>query len=104
LRACCAISGIAGLLKFRRSRSQPAVTSRKSPLAQGSGALGVTQVREIVGNSGAAFLDSLPDELQNFTVFAAGIPVGAKQSEATAALVKFLKSSTAIMAKGAQVD
>jgi molybdate transport system substrate-binding protein len=76
-------------------------------LAQGSGALGITQVSEIVGKPGTEFLGPLPDELQNYTVFVAGTPVSAKQSEAVTAFVAFLKSQTAIAAikaKGMQVD
>src|SRR5262249_35818662 len=38
-------------------------------LAQGSGALGMTQISEIVGKPGAAFVGPLPDALQNYTVF-----------------------------------
>jgi molybdate transport system substrate-binding protein len=75
-------------------------------LAQGEGALGVTQVSEIVGKPGAQLV-SLPDELQNYTGFVAGIPAGAKQSEAVAAFITFLKSPGAIAvikAKGMQIE
>ena len=60
-------------------------------LAQGEGALGLTQVSEIVGKAGAALI-SLPDELQNYTGFVAGTPIGAPPSEAVAKLIKFLKA------------
>jgi molybdate transport system substrate-binding protein len=73
-------------------------------LAQGDGALGITQVSEIVGKPGAELV-SLPDELQNYTGFTAGTLAGAKQAEAVAAFIRFLKSPAAISvmkAKGMQ--
>jgi molybdate transport system substrate-binding protein len=76
-------------------------------LAQGSGALGMTQVSEIVGKPQAAFVGPLPDALQNYTVFMAGVPAGAPQSEAVRAFIAFLKSPTAlgaIKATGMQAD
>src|SRR5215831_18410058 len=67
-------------------------------LAQGSGALGMTQVSEIVGKAGAAFVGPLPGELQNYTVFVAGVPVGATPSQAARAFIDFLASPTAVAA------
>src|SRR5258706_6602114 len=49
-------------------------------LAQGPGALGLTQVSEIVGKPGAQLVP-LPDVLQNYTGFVAGIPSDAKESQ-----------------------
>jgi len=75
-------------------------------LAQGDGALGMTQVSEIVGKPGAEFVP-VPDELQNYTGFIAGTPTGAKQSEAVKAFIEFLKSPTALAvmrAKGMEPD
>jgi molybdate transport system substrate-binding protein len=65
-------------------------------LAQGSGALGMTQVSEIVGKPAAAFVGPLPDGLQNYTVFVAGVPVGAGASDAVRSLVAFLKGPTVV--------
>jgi molybdate transport system substrate-binding protein len=76
-------------------------------LAQGSGALGLTQVSEIVGKSEAAFVGPLPDGLQNYTVFVAGVPAGAPPSPAVRAFLDFLASPTviaAIKANGMQVE
>jgi molybdate transport system substrate-binding protein len=76
-------------------------------LAQGSGALGMTQISEIVGKPGAAFVGPLPDALQNYTVFVAGVPVGAAPSPAARAFVEFLSSPTAvaaIKARGMQIE
>jgi molybdate transport system substrate-binding protein len=76
-------------------------------VAQGEGALGMTQISEIVGKPGAVFVGPLPEKLQNYTVFATGRPVGAKQAEAVTAFLDFLKSPAALAAmkaKGMQVD
>jgi molybdate transport system substrate-binding protein len=76
-------------------------------LAQGAGALGITQISEIVEKNGADFVGPLPRELQNYTVFVGGVPRGAKPSGAAAAFVQFLNSPVAIaaiQAKGMQVE
>jgi molybdate transport system substrate-binding protein len=75
-------------------------------LAQGSGALGLTQVSEIVGKPAAQFVP-VPEALQNYTGFVAGTPAGAKQSEAVGAFIEFLRTPAAIAVmktKGMQVD
>jgi molybdate transport system substrate-binding protein len=59
-------------------------------LSLGNGALGMTQVSEIVQKKGAEFVGLLPDELQNYTVFVIGtLP---QPSEAVAAFSSFLQS------------
>jgi molybdate transport system substrate-binding protein len=76
-------------------------------VTQGEGALGMTQVSEIVGKSGATFVGPFPEKIQNYTVFVAGRPIGAKQREAVTAFLDFLKSPEALAimkAKGMQVD
>jgi molybdate transport system substrate-binding protein len=76
-------------------------------LAQGDGALGMTQISEIVGKPSAVFVGPFPEKIQNYTVFAVGKPIGAKQSDAVAAFLDFLKSPVAIATmkpKGMQVS
>jgi molybdate transport system substrate-binding protein len=76
-------------------------------LAQGAGALGPTQISEIVGKPGAEFVGPLPQEIQNETVFVAGTPTGVTPAPAVTAFLAFLKSPAAvaaIQAKGMQVD
>jgi molybdate transport system substrate-binding protein len=76
-------------------------------LAQGDGALGMTQISEIVGEAGAVFVGPFPEKIQNYTVFAVGRPVGTKPSDAVAAFLNFLMSPVAIAtmkAKGMQVS
>jgi molybdate transport system substrate-binding protein len=76
-------------------------------LASGPGALGLTQISEIVNKPGAEFVAALPDEIQNYTGISAGIPTGAPRSEAVAAFIAFLttaKPAAAMKAAGMQVD
>jgi molybdate transport system substrate-binding protein len=76
-------------------------------VAQGEGTLGMTQVSEIVGKPGAVLVGPFPEKIQNYTVFAAGRPVGGMQREAVTAFLDFLKSPQALAAmkaKGMQVN
>src|SRR5262249_44338112 len=56
-------------------------------MAQGAGALGMTQISEIVHKPGAEFVGPLPPGLQNYTGVAIGTAAGAKPSEPVKALV-----------------
>jgi molybdate transport system substrate-binding protein len=76
-------------------------------LAQGAGALGMTQISEIVDKPGAVFVAALPAELQNYTGVTAGVPASAPQSQAVATFLEFLKSPTvaaALKARGMNPD
>ena len=76
-------------------------------VSQGDGALGITQISEIVGKPTAQYVGPIPDALQNITVFVVGIPPGSPRADAAKALIAFLKSpvaAAAIRAKGMQVD
>jgi molybdate transport system substrate-binding protein len=75
-------------------------------LGLGEGALGMTQVSEIVGKPGAQFVQ-VPEELQNYTGFVAGTPAGAKKSQAVDSFIAFLRTPRAIAVmkeKGMRVD
>ena len=65
-------------------------------LGLGPSALGITQISEIADKPKAQLVGPLPEELQNCTVFVAGVPANAPQSEGTAALLKFLRSPQVI--------
>jgi len=65
-------------------------------LSLGPTALGITQISEIADKPKARLAGPLPAELQNYTVFIAGVPADAPQSEGTTALLKFLRSQKAI--------
>ena len=72
-------------------------------VALGEGALGMTQISEIVQKKGAQLVGPLPEELQNYTVFVAGTP--AQTSDAARAFIAFLRGArvrTVIEAKGMQ--
>ena len=76
-------------------------------LAQGDGALGMTQISEIVGKPGAVLVGPLPEPLQNYTGVTAGTPIGVAHSEAVAVFLAFLKGpivGAALRAKGMQVQ
>src|SRR5262245_30563743 len=76
-------------------------------LAQGPGALGMTQISEIVEKDEAEFVGPLPNELQNYTGVAAGIPAGVKASEPVMTFLRFLSQPKAIAvmkAKGMEVE
>jgi molybdate transport system substrate-binding protein len=75
-------------------------------IAAGSGALGLTQVSEIVGKPDGQFVP-IPPVFQNYTGFVAGTPAGVKQSPAAKVFVEFLKTprAAAVMRdKGMQVN
>jgi|SRR5262245_18155162 len=65
-------------------------------LSLGPGALGITQISEIADKPQAQFAGPLPEELQNYTVFVAGVPASGPQSEGAKALLKFLRSPKVI--------
>ena len=74
-------------------------------LAAGNGALGMTQISEIVGKPGARFIGPFPVEFQNYTRVAMGIPKDAKP--AAEAFASFLGSAAvvaAIKARGMEFD
>ena len=64
-------------------------------LAQGPGALGLTQISEMVGKPGAEFVGPLPEALQNYTGITAGIPAHVTQVDAANALIRFLQGAAA---------
>ena len=72
-------------------------------VADGEAEIGVHQISEILPVAGAKLVGPLPAEIQNFTVYAAGVGTAAKDGAAARALVKFLASPSAqpiIRAKG----
>jgi molybdate transport system substrate-binding protein len=73
----------------------------------GEGALGITQISEIVDKPGAEFVGPMPDALQNYTGVTLGIPMDARRSEATAAFIRFLQgpiATAAIKARGMEPE
>jgi len=64
-------------------------------IAKGEAEVGVHQISEILHVHGATLVGPLPAEIQNYTVYSAGLGAGAKESEAAKALIKFLSGPTA---------
>jgi molybdate transport system substrate-binding protein len=97
--------GLAGQLKAKTKFGAGGDVAEVT-VAQGPGALGLTQMSEIVGKPGMQFVP-LPEELQNYTGFVAGIPAGAGPSETVGAFVAFLRTpgvGEVMKAKGMKVD
>jgi molybdate transport system substrate-binding protein len=64
-------------------------------VASGEAEIGFQQVSELSHFPGADFVGPLPAEVQEITVFASGIQVGAKQVDAAKAWVRFLTAPAA---------
>ena len=65
--------------------------------------LGIHQISEILPVAGVTLVGPLPAEIQNFTVYSAGVGAAAKDADTAAGLVKFLAGPHAlpiIRAKG----
>jgi molybdate transport system substrate-binding protein len=73
-------------------------------LSLGPTALGITQISEIADKPQAQLAGPLPEDLQNYTVFVAGMPANVPQSAGAAALLKFLRSPEAIAVIKGQRD
>lgn len=72
-------------------------------IAAGEAEIGIHQISEILPVAGVTLVGPLPAEIQNFTVYAAGVSATATDAAAAAAFVKFLTGphATAIVtAKG----
>jgi molybdate transport system substrate-binding protein len=74
-------------------------------IADGEAEIGIHQISEILAVKGAVLVGPLPADIQNFTVYSAGVGTAAKDGaqDAASALVKFLAGSHAgpiIKAKG----
>ena len=64
-------------------------------VARGEAELGLQQVSELVPIAGIDYIGPLPDEVQQNTLFSAGIVTGAKAPDAAREMIKFFTSATA---------
>jgi molybdate transport system substrate-binding protein len=64
-------------------------------VAKGEAELGIHQISEILPVKGVTLVGPLPAEIQNYTVYAAGIGAHAKESDAAKALLKALSGPAA---------
>jgi len=67
-----------------------------SHVVDGEAELGIHQISEILAVKDAVLVGPLPAEIQNFTVYSAGLGAAAKDGPAASALVKFLTGSHAV--------
>jgi molybdate transport system substrate-binding protein len=86
--------GIAEEIKDKLRRTQTGVFVG-SIIANGEAEIGFKQVSELSNFPGVDYVGPLPADIQQMTVFASGILVGAKESDAAKALVKFITTPTA---------
>jgi len=64
-------------------------------VARGEAEIGFQQISEILGVPGSELVGPLPPEVQQVTVFSAGVLTNARQPDAAAELISFLSSSDA---------
>ena len=67
-----------------------------SCLVKGEADLAVQQFAELMEAGEVDIVGPLPGDLQNVTVFAAGVPASAKERDAAKALIEFLRSPAAV--------
>ena len=63
-------------------------------VARGDAELGVQQISELLPVAGVEIVGPLPDALQKITIFSAGVLTAAKESNAAAALLKFVAAES----------
>ena len=86
--------GIADQIKDRVKVGAPGVPIGEI-IARGEAEIGFQQVSELLPVAGIDYIGPLPPDIQQITVFASGIHIGATQADAAKALVKFLTSPQA---------
>jgi molybdate transport system substrate-binding protein len=64
-------------------------------VVNGEAEIGVHQISEILAVEGATLVGPLPPEIQNYTVYAAGVGATARQPEAARAFLELLRSPEA---------
>jgi molybdate transport system substrate-binding protein len=86
-----------GIAEQMKPKVVPAATGVEvgKLVASGQVEFGVILVNELMAAPGVEVLGPLPAELQNYTVFHAGVGVGSKDSSAAKALIKFLTTPSA---------
>jgi molybdate transport system substrate-binding protein len=89
--------GVADAIKSKL-RQTPTGIFVGSIVASGEAEVGFQQVSELAHFPGVDFVGPLPADIQEITVFSAGIQVGAKQAEAAKAWLKFLTAPAAASA------
>jgi len=87
--------GIADQIKGKLKQLPPGGSSGEA-LARGEGDLGFTQVSEFLAIKGIEYVGALPADIQQETIFSAGLHKGAPQAEAARALLRFLTGPSSV--------
>ena len=87
--------GIAEAIKGKTVRLAPGASPGVA-VARGEGDIGFTQVSELLAVKGIEYLGPLPADIQDVTIFSAGLGKTAPQPEAAKALVKFLTAPPSV--------
>jgi molybdate transport system substrate-binding protein len=89
--------GIAGQMKSRIRLAAGGPNGRVSVLvSSGEAEIGLQQVSELLSNPGVEVIGMLPGELQQTTIYSAGIITKARQPQAARALIKALTTPAAV--------
>jgi molybdate transport system substrate-binding protein len=86
--------GIADEMKAK-TRHPPASGNAANLVVSGEAELAIQQEPEVISVKGVDLVGPLPGELNNITVYAAGVGSGTKEADAGQALIKFLRSPEA---------
>jgi molybdate transport system substrate-binding protein len=87
--------GIADVMKPKTVAFQQR-SERFEAVARGDVEIGFNQISEIIVAKGVDLLGPLPDQIQNYTLFAGGIAATSKEQEAARALLRFISSPAAL--------
>ena len=87
--------GIAEQMKAKTKHPPPSGNSAVL-VANGEADLAIQQTPEVMSVAGVDVIGSPPGDLNNITVYAAGIGAGSQQAEAANALIKFLHTPEAV--------
>ena len=85
--------GIAGAIKAKAVLVPGGLVAER--VANGEAEVGVHQISEILAVKGVSLVGPLPPEIQNYTVYAAGVGAMAQQPETARSLLKVLQSEDA---------
>lgn len=86
--------GIADEMKAK-TKHPPASGNAAVLVVNGEADLAIQQEPEVISVAGVALVGPLPGDLNNITVYAAGVGSGSKQADAAKALIKFLHTPEA---------
>jgi|SRR5215216_4247835 len=86
--------GIAGAIKSKVVRPESDIVSEL--VAKGEVELGLVVMTQILTTSGVELVGPLPQEIQSYVMFTAGVSANSKEPKASLQLIQFLTSRTAI--------